>query len=192
MSYSKDKVASHNECQNHFHAYFALCISPPSPLCPPLSAPILPLPHDRVRLPQCQATTDCLTVHVLVCNMSGANVCRWMRAAQPRPALLPKLVPAVLPSPRPARSGGRGMMMRMRSVVKHAEFECRCTLSAKWLVDHDAKHSQSLQLPCCLFVAATVTHIVERGYARCCRGNYRAHMRIPDVTLIAMIMPNLC
>jgi len=84
------------------------------------------------------------------------------------------------------------MMMRMRSVVKHAEFECRCTLSAKWLVDHDAKHSQSLQLPCCLFVAATVTHIVERGYARCCRGNYRAHMRIPDVTLIAMIMPNLC
>ena len=59
------------------------------------------------------------------------------------------------------------MMMRMRSVVKHAEFECRCTLSAKWLVDHDAKHSQSLQLLCCWFV-------------------------VTNQTLIAMIMPNLC
>ena len=25
--------------------------------------------------------------------------------------------------------------------------------------------------------------IVAKGYRRCCRGNYRAHMRIPDVTV---------
>ena len=26
--------------------------------------------------------------------------------------------------------------------------------------------------------------IVVKGYGRCCHGNYRAHMRIPDVTTI--------
>lgn len=84
------------------------------------------------------------------------------------------------------------MMMRMRSVVEHTEFECWCTLSANWLAHHDAKHSESLQLSCCWCVAATLTLIVVKGDSRCCRGNYRAHMHIPDVALIAMIMPNLC
>ena len=50
-------------------------------------------------------------------------------------------------------------MMRMRSVVKHAELECCCTFHANFLADHDAKHSQSLQLPCCWFVAANQTLI---------------------------------
>jgi len=93
-----------------------------------------------------------------------------MKAAQQRPALLPKLVPAVLPSPRPARSGGRGMMMRMRSAVNHDEFECCCMFHANWLADHDAKHGQSLQLPCCWGVAATLTLIVVKGYGRRWRG----------------------
>ena len=28
----------------------------------------------------------------------------------------------------------------------------------------------------------TFKDIVVKGYGRCCHGNYRAHMRIPDVT----------
>lgn len=115
---------------------------------------ILPLPHDLGSLTHGQTTTGCVTKHVLVCDMSQANVCRWMKADQPRPRLLLKLVPAVPPSPRPARSAGRAMMMRMRLVVEHAEFESCCTLSANWVADHDAKHSLPLQLPCCWFVEA--------------------------------------
>ena len=127
-------------------------LSPHTALSPPYCL-ILPLPHDLGSLTQCQATSDCITVHVLVCAMSEVDVCRWMRAAQPRPTLPPKLVPAVLPSQRPARSERRAMMMRMRSVVEHAEFECCCALSAKWLADHDAKHHLSLQLSCSCLAA---------------------------------------
>ncbi len=29
--------------------------------------------------------------------------------------------------------------------------------------------------------------IVVKGYGRCCQGNYRAHMRIPDATI--MVLP---
>ena len=30
--------------------------------------------------------------------------------------------------------------------------------------------------------------IVVKGYGRCCQGNYRAHMRIPDATTFFLLM----